>query len=82
MDLHFQRQLLQGKHLEDVAPFVAAKHLGRSFRYMFVGEDDTLFFREGAATAVRDADPAMPYYISGGRSPRSHAHWHGAFVGS
>jgi hypothetical protein len=68
-DFHPNLDGQQGAHLEDVAPFVAAKYLGRSFRYMFVGEDDTLFFRDGAATAVMDADPTMPYYISGRLSP-------------
>lgn len=55
----------QGGHLEDLSAFTAFKALGASFDWMLVGEDDTLFFREGAETAVREADKKLPYMISG-----------------
>ena len=32
---------------------------------MFVGEDDTLFFREGARTALSGLHETVPYFISG-----------------
>ena len=56
--------------MEELAPFYAYKALGDSFKWMFIGEDDTLFFREGALKAVQDADFNMPYLISGGHAPR------------
>ena len=63
--VHENRYILQGSHLEELASFLAFKALGSSFKWMFVGEDDTLFFRLGAATAVHGMDPEMPIYISG-----------------
>ena len=60
---------LQADHLEELAPFYAYKVLGESFKWMFVGEDDTLFFKQGAWEAVQDADPDMPYLISGNVAP-------------
>ena len=55
----------QGDHLEALAPFVAYKQQGKTFKFMFVGEDDTLFFREGARTAVSCLQETVPYFISG-----------------
>lgn len=55
----------QADHLEELAPFFAYKVLGDSFKWIFVGEDDTLFFRQGALKAVKGADAEMPYLISG-----------------
>lgn len=56
---------MQGGRLEDVAAFVAYEHLGNSFKWMFVGEDDTLFFRRGAETAIKNAAEDIPYFIQG-----------------
>ena len=57
--------ILQGDHLEALAPFVANKQQGKTFKFMFVGEDDTLFFREGARTALSGLQETLPYFISG-----------------
>lgn len=61
----------QADHLEQLAPFFAYKVLGDSFKWMFIGEDDTLFFRQGALKAVEGADAEMLYLISGRASQSS-----------
>ena len=35
------------------------------YKWMFYGDDDTLFFPETAAKALQNLDPAMPYFLTG-----------------
>ena len=47
-------------------PACARRHLGDSFKWLFYGDDDTLFLLEGAMRITRHLDPDMPYFLTGG----------------
>ena len=44
---------------------VYCRHLNDSFKWLFYGDDDTVFFLEGAMNIVEDLDPNMPYFLTG-----------------
>lgn len=37
----------------------------QQFKWMLLGDDDTIFFSRGIAAVTRDLDPNAPYFISG-----------------
>ncbi|KAG2483930.1 hypothetical protein HYH03_017251 [Edaphochlamys debaryana] len=47
-----------------IAPWLAHKALGETYKWMLYGDDDTLFFVENVKTLLRDYDPELPYVIS------------------
>ena len=40
----------------------------RPYKWLLYGDDDTLWFVDGVLDLVKDLDPGMPYFISGGRT--------------
>ena len=48
-----------------LTPFLAFKQLGDTFQWLFLGEDDTLFFVDAARNAVASLDPDMPIFLTG-----------------
>lgn len=48
-----------------IAPFLAAKEMGLdSFKWLLYGDDDTVFFIDGALDALENLDYNMPYLLS------------------
>lgn len=48
-----------------IAPFLAAKEMGLdSFKWILYGDDDTVFFVDGALDMLENLDYNMPYLIS------------------
>lgn len=48
-----------------VAPFLAAKEMGLdSFKWVLYGDDDTVFFIDGALKMLENLDHNMPYLLS------------------
>ena len=48
-----------------VAPFLAAKEMGLdSFKWILYGDDDTVFFIDGALKMLENLDHNMPYLLS------------------
>lgn len=48
-----------------IAPFLAAKEMGLdSFKWVLYGDDDTVFFVDGALDALDNLDYKMPYLLS------------------
>ncbi len=43
----------------------ANRGLNDSFKWLFYGDDDTVFFLKGAMNVVKDLDPNMPYFLTG-----------------
>ncbi|GFR50740.1 hypothetical protein Agub_g13004 [Astrephomene gubernaculifera] len=55
------------------APFLAHRHYGGSYRWMLLGDDDTLWFMRGVTWLLREYDPDLPYVLSdhlGDHNPR------------
>lgn len=53
------------KCLQDLSCDGATRGLNDSFKWLFYGDDDTVFFLEGAMNIVEDLDPNMPYFLTG-----------------
>ena len=52
-------------HRAAVAPFLAAKEMGLdTFKWVLYGDDDTVFFVDGALDALENLDYNMPYLLS------------------
>ena len=52
-------------HRAAIAPFLAAKEMGLdSFKWVLYGDDDTVFFIDGALDALENLDYNMPYLLS------------------
>lgn len=48
-----------------MAPFLAAKEMGLdSFKWILYGDDDTVFFIDGALKMLENLDHNMPYLLS------------------
>lgn len=47
---------------------VYCRHLNDSFKWLFYGDDDTVFFLEGAMKTVANLDHNMPYFLTGART--------------
>ena len=43
----------------------ACRHFGGSYKWLFYGDDDTLFFLDAAASMLQHLDPDLPYFITG-----------------
>ena len=56
---------LQRPKIQDMVPFEAYKHFGDSFEWMFVGEDDTVFFPAAAQRVIAGLDPQQPHFLTG-----------------
>ena len=41
------------------------RHVGDGFKWLFYGDDDTVFFVEPAMNVVRTLDPDLPYFLTG-----------------
>ncbi len=44
---------------------VGDRDLNDTFKWLFYGDDDTVFFLEGAMNVVKYLDPNMPYFLTG-----------------
>ncbi|BDA47330.1 hypothetical protein COCOBI_10-1760 [Coccomyxa sp. Obi] len=58
------RSFFAGDPRAAMVPFLAYKGLNDSFKWLFYGDDDTVFFLEGAMNVVKDLDPNMPYFLT------------------
>ena len=47
-----------------MAPFLAHKALGPSYKWLLYGDDDTQFFVDGVLRLVQDFDPDVPWFIT------------------
>ena len=64
-----QRSWYPGDSRAALAPFLAFQALGdKPFRWLFYGDDDTLFFLPAAKYVVQDLDPEIPYFLTGART--------------
>ena len=52
-----------------MAPFLAHKELGDTYKWMLYGDDDTHFFLDGALRLAQDFDPDLPWFITGSMCP-------------
>lgn len=59
---------------QDASCDAANRGLNESFKWLFYGDDDTVFFLEGAMNVVKDLDPNMPYFLTGAPCPNKHLH--------
>lgn len=61
-----QRSWYPGDSRAALAPFLAFKNMrNKKFRWLFYGDDDTLFFLPAAKHIVKDLDPEIPYFLTG-----------------
>ena len=44
---------------------VPHRHFGDTFKWLFYGDDDTVFFLDNARRLVQGLDPDMPYALTG-----------------
>ncbi|EIE25857.1 hypothetical protein COCSUDRAFT_46409 [Coccomyxa subellipsoidea C-169] len=58
------RSFFAGDPRAAIVPFLAYKDLNDTFKWLFYGDDDTVFFLEGAMNVVKDLDPNMPYFLT------------------
>lgn len=56
---------LKGDSRAALAPFLAFRELGDTFKWLFYGDDDTFFFVDAAANVLQGLDPDVPYFITG-----------------
>ena len=55
-----------------LAPFLAYRDVpDKDFKWLFYGDDDTLFFVEAAKSLLNSYDPSLPYFITGHKSSYS-----------
>jgi len=59
-----QKAWYKGDQRAAMAPFIAHRELKGDYKWLLVGDDDTIFFPEGIARAVLGLDHNMPYYVS------------------
>jgi hypothetical protein len=48
--------------------YCACRLYGESYKWLFYGDDDTLFFLDAAASMLQHLDPSLPYFLTG-RAP-------------
>lgn len=41
------------------------RHYGNTYKWLFYGDDDTVFFLDAAMEVVKDLDPELPYFLTG-----------------
>lgn len=59
------RSFYKGDSRAALAPFLAHKELGDTYKWMLYGDDDTQFFLDGALRLAKDFDPDLPWFITG-----------------
>lgn len=59
------RSFYRGDSRAALAPFLAHKELGDTYKWMLYGDDDTQFFLDGALRLAKDFDPDLPWFITG-----------------
>ena len=64
------RSFYKGDSRAALAPFLAHRELGDTYKWMLYGDDDTQFFLDGALRLAQDFDPDLPWFITGA-SPAS-----------
>ncbi|KAK9803733.1 hypothetical protein WJX73_008989 [Symbiochloris irregularis] len=47
-----------------LAPFLAHKHFGDSYKWLLYGDDDTLFFPHALKRTLHNLDPNIPYFLT------------------
>ncbi|GFR48861.1 hypothetical protein Agub_g10815, partial [Astrephomene gubernaculifera] len=55
---------MRGDSRAALAPFMAHKYFGESYKWMLYGDDDTLFYMAAVKRLVSRLDPDLPYAIS------------------
>lgn len=63
------RSFYKGDSRAALAPFLAHKELGDTYKWMLYGDDDTQFFLDGALRLAQDFDPNLPWFITGTHVP-------------
>ena len=58
------RSFYPGDQRAALAPFLAYKRLGDTFKWLLYGDDDTVFFTEAALNLASKMDPGLPYVIT------------------
>lgn len=59
------RSFYAGDSRAAIVPFLAYQALGESFKWLFYGDDDTVFFLDGSLRIAAELDHNMPYFITG-----------------
>ena len=52
-----------------MAPFLAFQEYGDSFKWVFYGDDDTVFFPDAALAVAEKLDHNLPIFLSGNSRP-------------
>ena len=58
------RSFHKGDSRAALAPFLAHKALGKSYKWLLYGDDDTQFFVDGVLRLVQDFDPEVPWLLT------------------
>ncbi|DBA95033.1 TPA: hypothetical protein ACH3X1_002549 [Trebouxia sp. C0004] len=58
------RSFYRGDSRAALAPFLAHKELGDTYKWILYGDDDTQFFLDGALRLAKDFDPDLPWFIT------------------
>ena len=58
------RSFYPGDQRAALAPFLAHRELGDSFKWLLYGDDDTVFFPDAALSLASTLDPALPYVVT------------------
>lgn len=58
------RSFYPGDQRAALAPFLAFRELGDTFKWLLYGDDDTVFFVDAALRLASTMDPDMPYIIT------------------
>ena len=59
------RSFYRGDSRAALAPFLAHKEFGDTYKWLLYGDDDTQFFIDGALRLAQDFDPDLPWFITG-----------------
>lgn len=59
------RSFYRGDSRAALAPFLAHKEFGDTYKWLLYGDDDTQFFIDGALRLAQEFDPDLPWFITG-----------------
>lgn len=63
-DANPARSFYPGDDRAALAPFLAFRTLGDSFKWLFYGDDDTVFFADAALALASTLDSELPYFVT------------------
>lgn len=58
------RSFYPGDQRAALAPFLAFRELGDSFKWLLYGDDDTVFFTDAVLNLASTLDPDLPYVVT------------------